>query len=213
MLVLISTGCSAEYRAYFTADKVDEEVIINGNSEYFTKQSAFYDDTGATLTDDAVEGKEYYKMEKGSNVINYSYSFNFNDYKRSRAVNSCTPGINIDKLGEDYTISTGNNYSCFGYFDEMDNLKISLIFDPDFYKITNNNADEVTGNTYVWKINRENYNNKSISISYQKVKDVESSKREEKAQKDTTRLYIICASVLVGAIIVGFIVKIKFKRL
>ena len=94
-------------------------------------------------------------------------------------------------------------------------------------KVISNNADSVNGNTYTWKITRENYENKSISLEMQSIREYNQDKYDEEQakireenrkkmekQKGTvlTILAVIGSVFLVVVACLGILILIKNRR-
>ena len=50
-------------------------------------------------------------------------------------------------------------------------------------KVTFNNADSINGNTYTWKITKDNYDDKSISLAMQSIQDYKNDKALEEEER------------------------------
>lgn len=204
--IFILSGCTVEYNATITKDNVLENIVLNGNKEDDFPVPAYITDQGPSLTDQKVEGIEYYEVNYGENLRNFKYKFPFERYKDSRGINYCYKNVSINEINENsYRLSTNNYNSCIDYYQEIENLTINLHFADDF-KITNHNADEVKGNTYTWLINRQNYDNKTIEITYSLA---ETTKEEYENNKKINFLVIVSCF---GILIIVLTVVIKFKN-
>ena len=89
-------------------------------------------------------------------------------------------------------------------------------------KVTSNNADIVSGNTYTWTITKENYDNKSISLAMQSINEYEQEKEEEEQKQEEIKgavdkknssytMYIFCGVLLV-LILIGYAIFNKIKN-
>lgn len=59
-------------------------------------------------------------------------------------------------------LSTSNKNLCFETYDILDDITVRL---KTNHEVESHNADEVVDGEYIWKINRNNYNNKSIQMN------------------------------------------------
>ena len=66
--------------------------------------------------------------------------------------------------------------------------------------VESNNADKVDGNTYIWTINRENYQDKLINITYDTSKEIEDTNVNSTGSKLLN--WIVDNLAIVGGIII-----------
>lgn len=196
--LVILGGCTVEYNATLTKDDVIENVLING-TEYNVPTTAYIDDQGASETNEKIPGVEYYDIVNSNNSVKFKYTFPYDKYHLSRAVNYCYDNVTINEIKENsYFLYTSIKNACLNYYEDLEEIEINLNISSDF-KVTKNNADMVNNNTYTWVINRNNYNNKSIELYYDLI--------EKDNKENRFNLLIIFASFIVLGAILTFIVK------
>ncbi len=92
------------------------------------------------------------------------------DYKDKKSLKEL-PGVSTcykyfsvleNKNKDGILLSTSNKNLCFESYDILEEITVKLTTN---HEVESHNADEVNGNDYIWKINRENYNNKNIQIN------------------------------------------------
>ena len=183
-------------------DPYDDSIIIDG-VKYYEKQKI-------------VTGEEY-----GVSLITNGEIDEINDL---RSLSHCYEIARVLNNKDEYVISTSFKNMCFENYPLLDELTINITTDM---KVTSNNADSVSGNTYTWKITRANYDNKSISLAMQYIRDYnqdkyneeQEEKREEQRkkiekQKNTTLkiLGVVGIAFLVIVLGLGIVIFIKNQK-
>ena len=172
ILILFTTGCTCSYNLTIENDDFKESITITGeNSDEIKNINQKWqiptDKNNYYLGDEDIDYSSLNDI--------YKYTFNnnkltlYNDFKKSTFVNStavsiCYKTFNMTNYEKNTIISTNNIADCFDAYPNLTNILVNITMDK---KVTSNNADSVNGNTYTWKINRNNYKNKSINIIYQ----------------------------------------------
>ena len=190
VIILLLTGCDANYYAEISENSFKEETRIVPNSSktekiqnkslenYLqsfvgTKIPSFYNaDSYNGENEGEKEGIEYYDISsyQTGNVkgIQSFYTFDFYNLHRSLAIKECFNEINIQKTENIYRMNTDNYCKAFDKYSLLDHLTIELAVD---YDVIYSNADEIKGNHYYWYIDQDNYENKSISLSFSTVQE------------------------------------------
>lgn len=171
LLLFFITGCKVNYKLDITKDlKVKEELSPSETIEYFDKEYEYYE------REDAIDA--LYRVFKDRISVKYDYVHNKNetgiiathDYKslknylkENNLYKQFFENIDYIEKGSIITIkSTGDfyKYTC------QDNTKFII---EDFelqikipFKVIENNADEVKGNTYIWRINSKTEDKKIV---------------------------------------------------
>lgn len=220
--IVLACGCEAKYNlkinssgefeeetivSYSDVLNFDNNVLLNNtisprlflNSKLESKIYAYYDSMGNPY--DLIEDEEnYYKQINISDDkklgIKYNYSFSKNNFERSSIVNSCYDNFNILNDNGVNVISTSLNFKCFELYPELDSVVVSIKVDKNF-KVVENNADKVNGNTYTWNIYEYNSKDKAITLKY---KDA-----VKKTNATLSILIGVSVIVLIGLIIFIFI--------
>ena len=237
-LIFISTGCSATYYAEITNKSITENVSLVETSEQTYKNA--YLDTYGTL-DNFSEGRTYLKTyldKKIDNTIN-KYYLNKDNFYRDNNVRtnqmynteykyaikndskelSLKNNLFINNIVRDSIIVNDNNIILHldnmpsGLLDEVDDLTININTE---LTVTSNNADTVDGNYYTWKIDKNNYKTKALSMyierPQQEIKEDDSKKNNNtNTKKDNTALHILFVIGIYLAIII-FVINIFNKK-
>ena len=173
IMIFLLSGCSAEYYAIFSKEDVKESIYLNDEELIPWQTPAYIDDQGSSEENIKIEGIEYYNIENNQNNLVYKYNFPFNNYSKSRAINTCFKSAKLTKdSNNNYILNTSNYNSCFDLYN-MTNITINLSFLPSDFEVISNNADRINNNVYIWDINQSNYQNKYIQVIFKEKKDEE----------------------------------------
>lgn len=179
IIIVFLTGCSANYELEYKDNKFTESLTTSSNindDAYKEEVDNFYDN-GYLLTDyliqtgdmpfnDIIDSYSIYNKVLINDANNYGiklfYSYeNKEELINSNIVYNMFENFNINDDG----ISLYNTKNIFQKYLNLNNITISFISDK---KIYDNNADEVKNNKYYWYINKDNYKDKNIRISFKK---------------------------------------------
>lgn len=212
IVIFCLTGCDVNYNLVISEDSFDETITLS-----FLKSQNSYEDVSANLgviTPATLSSSEtrYYDSDitEDSNYYNLIYKFNHDSTSISNAyfIRNCYPDLEIVNTNDKIEISTGNQFMCY-YGDDglkADSVNINITTKMN---VLNNNADNVSGNTYTWTINETNYNNKPIEMQIQKPLDVQSVIEEN--DNSFTLIFVIVIMLLV-ILIVYLVIKFKTKK-
>ena len=208
--LLLFTGCTAEYNLNFYEDTVEEKITVIPTTSEEQENTQYLENRDFYAIIDQEKSFLYErKQEKQENfdINEYSYKYKFDEFKQSRFT-TCYDAYTLIDENNIVTLSTSKKFNCMIYdYMPIDNLKINITTE---YKVIENNADEVNGNTYTWNINNENASNKPIKISYNK-KQKRKLTLKEFIEKNKTNL-ILLAGLLALFIIITLSIMIKHKR-
>lgn len=168
-LIVLLTGCSNEYTLTIKNGQIYEEIITKNKK---IKDPDICNDIYIECDNDSYEILDYnyfpfkdnydeeYKIENESTddeiISKRTYTFTYENYENSNALNSCFETINYDNSTFKISLSANDLSNCF----EGD----TLIKIKTGYTVLSNNADKQDGNTLIWEINELNYKTKSIEI-------------------------------------------------
>ncbi len=167
--VFCLTGCEATYNLTITEDSMTESVnFLNEDTpknqnildQYLSSNYLAYYDM------DIKENKNYSQKEINENGqigMNLTYEYAGDKLQNSSLLNRCYYKKSIIKTDDEITITTDGKTMCF-YKDEVKTLdKLTINITTDL-KVTENNADEINGNTYTWIIDDSNYQDHPITM-------------------------------------------------
>jgi len=170
-LVVLLTGCSANVNIKVTSSGIEEEIIVNAYSDStiskeeiaksFRKYMPVFNNVPLSDTepDTNKKGIEYYSRRQndlgsGYQYI-YKYNYKFDDYKNARSISQGFKSKIIQRNSVDKNIMISTDSSGLKYFEQYSNLESVTINIQTSYKVLENNANYVNGNTYTWVMKKD----------------------------------------------------------
>ena len=219
--IFLLSGCSVNYDLEIGDEILEKTNIIENFSapDYNYNLFNIYSTKPIPLSeyvpimsesDNRAEGISYYDFKPFSDSttfgINYAGNFNADIPLNESSILWFGVG-NFDYREEEdgIYINVPSKIKIFEQFSNLDEINVNIKTD---YNVIENNADKVNKNVYVWKINRDNYKNKTIKLKISK-----SSKLEEITEQDSMVTFSICLFILIlfGFIIFLF-VRMRFRK-
>ena len=117
------------------------------------------------LYNNMVSDNSYYKTKKKDDGVIFGLYLNGkfkNNNNNSRAVSVACNEYKIFKKNNIYNL-VARDFVLFDRYPDLNSITVKV---TSAYNILDNNADSVKKNVYIWNINRDNYKNKTISLSY-----------------------------------------------
>lgn len=184
LVVVLLSGCTANYNVEIKSSEINESLSVyednqnnlNSAIDYdsdYTMRDAFesaingyqkvYYDEYANDDDTKLSNVEYYDISRiGGNGLGVKYSYGYKskeNYQRSFAVHNCYDLFKVYTESGKLKITSGNKMSCFDKYKFLNKVNVRVTSE---YNVTNHNADQVSGNQYIWNITKNNANNKPI---------------------------------------------------
>lgn len=249
--LLLLSGCTMDYNLVINEKTFNEEIIISENNtsnwnkicedggDFTYKERinllerypvSVYENAALDPYDPNIEvdGVEYYNKEIIDNSDTYGLKMNtsggISNINDLNSLSYCYDIAQVINNKDEYVISTSFKNHCFEMYPLLEELNINITTDM---KVTSNNADMVSGDTYTWTITRDNYDDKSISLAMQSIRDYdndkfeakEEEKRQEQEQKKEkqkktvlTVLSVMGILFLIAVIAIGITIFIKNRR-
>ncbi len=209
-IIFLLSGCTVQYNAYFDDDKVIETMLTKGSEYTPIYTPAYITDQGASEENIKIEGINYYNMQANGDEVSYNFQFPFSQFSNSTIANTCLDSFTIDKVyNGEYLLNTSSYFSCLDYYTLVDDVTINLTFNNDFYEIKNTNADMTNGNTYAWHVNRDNYHDKNIQVTFKLKKENQQTQNSSNnnptnpvIEKNKYLIFILAFIILIIVIIV-----------
>ena len=178
LIMFLFTGCDVVYNVDISDNTFKENVKATADSSALDKKDAnlfnIYLNKPIPLSNQSpfqpesnekLEGIGYYDTTDISDDtkigLQFSGSFNNTNINNSNLINFAAENYNVTNEKNRTIISVKNVSKFFQQFPSLNSLVINLTIN---YHVGENNADEINGNVYTWKFDRDNYNDKSISI-------------------------------------------------
>ena len=210
------TGCDVNYELAIDNDTFKENITMTFSKLDIDDEGiAVYKNNKTPISMNENEDKFYdvivNELNDSYDLI-YRYDHDLSSFKNSYFLANCYPDFDVQSNDKEITLYSGNRFMCFEGDDglQADSVKINITTD---LKVLENNADYVTGNTYTWTIDHNNYENKLIDIRLQK--DVTLKETIENLNVESNASYmslIIVGVILIIAIIIFVFVRHKRKK-
>lgn len=226
-LIIMLTGCEATYTITIDKDTINEKIEVLDNisdtrtvtdvMENYKKKYPVYnsdeivdDEELYQINPDLTYYNQTYNIDSNGYHLNYEYTYPIDKYISANSVNYSYDYKDIVYQDNKLKLSTGcpNNY--LRYRDIFTNLTINIVTD---YVVTENNADSVIGNRYIWYFNKENNYEKRINfeVDLSKTQSEVDKEEEAKARKNSLLIPVLIVSLLVYGIII-FVIITKRKK-
>lgn len=208
ILFLVLCGCTANYNVEIKDNRIIENMsIIENDFSKLNKEN----DIGSTMDKsfDSLTVKSIYD-EKNYNItrikdntksgVEYNKEFSMEDFNTETIAKQCFKNFMYVSNEKGFYIDTGKDSNCFQIYEYLDQINVTL---KSSYVVKDNNADKIDGNIYIWNINRDNYKDKRIKISFLYNNAVDNIKKEESYSKIVNFiLYSLGIVILIVCIII-----------
>lgn len=176
LITIFLSGCSADYKLFYYDGVYSENLEITNlnNNENFvnTVNDSFEkifvvdytNNYGDMNEQDVINNYSTYNKTLIDENDKYGIKFNYDYKKQDNIINSNIINNLFDSVMiNDNYINIYNSKNIFSYYDNLDNITIKFESDKN---VKESNADEVRDNIYYWYINKDNYVNKNIKITF-----------------------------------------------
>lgn len=220
-LLFLVSGCSVNYNltvdenynfienVSFQAENQEESVSIQENS---WPVKVHYDDPEIGENPEKIEGVEYYQdsilLQNGFYQRNLNYSHSISSFRQSHLINSCYEHFYVNESNSSITLSTSSKFLCMEEFPELSNVRVSVTLSQP---VLSSNADEVSGNQYIWNINSMNFNQRGLILSFSKI-DNSPSKEEKPHEKNSSSMMIMGILFFFFFLFLLFIFVYNYKK-
>ena len=209
LTIICSTGCEATYNLTITKNGMTESadfLVSNTSDNQEILDQYLSSSYMAYYNMDSKQSVNYEKKElkKDDEIgMNLTHQYSGDDLQNSSLLNRCYYKKSITRTQNEIVITTDGKTTCF-YKDEVKTLDRLVINIKTDLEVTENNADEIKGNTYRWIIDESNYQNHPITMKIDLT--------EKESSSINLPLLVIVGIILVGAITLLILIKIKNKK-
>jgi len=224
LILFIFSGCSVNYNLHIGEDTFLEEI----NMQTETKEEsdllaneifpfkAYFSDPDAGDYPAKIEGIEYYDIIN-TYVVNPSYgqllnrqlkyNFPMNKFNDVNSIKSCYEKLYFtnDIQSKEVVVNTSSHFLCMDNFPYLNEVIIAISSD---YPILYSNADYIQNDIYYWEINKDNYENRAIILSYN-YKNKKTNQSQEKNEEDRPNIWIMIG--ILGVFLIGIISLIVYN--
>lgn len=229
--LLFYTGCKANYELDLTQKRYQEKLTFHTNnqsSEYQENINNFFNKGLYHMYEDNfnesnIEERSKYIINKNNESVEIIGESNIFIIKNTAIIRSCFTKLDIITKNNLTTFNTSSDFKCFDEFKGLNEVDIKIYSN----KFSNSNADVKEKDYHIWKLNKENIEDKNINFSIgdlpiiedKKIKknpisieDEKSSSEQidnvkEKSNNNITLLII--GLILTGITIIGIFLFIK----
>ena len=200
ILLTLCSGCSINYNIEITKDTVKETIKVTDTvmsnrskseilSEYERWIPAYIDNDITIEYDSSIKSDIFEYHEKTIKELDsgyyYTYTYTYPIDKYNKA-SSTRQAYNKRKffVDNDYiTINTDKeNLLCsYSYFNE---IKITISIDSEVYKVNHTNADKVSGNNYIWELDRSNCDDSEIILTLDNINPIDNQNDDNKKDNE-----------------------------
>lgn len=181
ILVLITTGCNANYIINISEELIKEELVIS-NYEKNTKEEKLFFDTHLGIhyypnyeiySPVNSPNKKYYQKSKNNqnDDIKVTYDFKKEEYSNSAIIKNCFEKFTYSSTDR-YSTINAERFTCFSKFPTLNEVSINIQTD---LSIINTNGKTNDQKTYNWTISRNDADNAAIIFVFpnQKTDNIE----------------------------------------
>lgn len=227
MVMLLLSGCEANYSLYIDKDVFNETTTVLANSGelntydsqtyltmkqkidlYYKKyvdivyQNPYYN----PYLDDPQKGINYYNKELINNGkgygFKYSYNFNKENYLNSNIINTFFKNNN-SVLNDNKYILDVYTFNGFERYNDLTQVTINITTDLEVKK---SNADSVYNNVYTWTITKDDALNKKIYLELVNINKL------DKKTENKIIIIIISLIFIVGLLLYAILNKKRLKN-
>lgn len=236
MILILCSGCSINYEIEITKDNVKETIdttdtifsdrtkedIYNEYQSWFPVYiNAFGDELLEYDISTKFDNVEYH--QKSINEIDngyhytYKYTYPINKFNNASSLRQAYAKRNF-YIGKEYiSINTDStNLLCnYSYFED---LNVTISVDKNIYNVDYNNAHNISGNKYIWKLNRNNCKESKIilTLKYKELNtepnNSETPNNKGNQNKNNGYVMYIFYGILIILVIVGYFIIKNIKN-
>lgn len=223
LMLCFLTGCDANYKLEYVNNSFNESFStfnLSGLEEEvksvynFDLSTNYLDVSDYSKEEGLAEGYTYYEknlQQENGLILSYQYNFSEDNYINSQIARMLFPNMHF----VNNELKSGKISDIYLRYPDLNNITIE--FKSDKF-ISNNNADDIKNNVYYWYINKNNYENKEINITFSEEdgRDIVEILQDEAKELDKNDYNKISKNVFIGLGVILFIISIfvfiKFKN-
>lgn len=225
-IVFLISGCDITYNLDIYNGKFSENIKIiendkskwNSNVSTTTAQELYNSYKAKPIpissyspmipgTNEKLNDVLYYNVNDLTNQkrigMEYNYDMTQSQFNDSYFVRYAYNRFLVATIKDNITISTGEKLKLFEQYNNLENVTINITTN---HKVIKHNADKVDGDTYIWKVNRENADDKSLYF------EVDEDAVAESESSDWLKVIGTIIIVMIIILVVGYFGYLYLKR-
>jgi len=209
LIILLLTGCSANFNVEIKQNTIEQNIFIQANNYELdgTLLNTIAKNVYIDKQDTTVLGRFRLLNNKNDNPLNAFVSYNINDYDYDYSLYICYDNQNITYSNNILKVETSDYFNCFDKYSIIDDVNINV---TTGYKVLENNADKVDGNTYTWNITK--YNKKGIKLTLDTTVDEIQEEEKQKEKLNKNLIFIVMGTLVLFAFGTVLFVFIKSNK-
>jgi len=188
--VFLCTGCHADYHLTIQNNQFLEKIEIIANNR----------DESNILLEDKIPITAF-----------YNYPYQFNNYALASSVHYCYQSLYFDvsDVSKNVYLHTSSENLCFEKYPYLESVNIIV---EVFYPVISSNADEINKNQYIWHIDKNNYREKEIKLSYNSNTLIDEKQQVENEEEKSFSAILIVFSFFILFLLGIFIYNYKQRN-
>lgn len=166
VFVCFLTGCSFVYNLEISDQIVeDNQVLLDVFEVEGDVKTNIYDlfiKYAGTTDGLLLYEQDFITRDNGLTGMSFLKKYSYDDYNFSAAVSACFKTYSVVNDDNIMTIATSTGFQCFDKYSELDEVTVNV---TSKYKVVDNNADEIDGDTYTWFIDEITAEEEQLMIS------------------------------------------------
>ncbi len=168
ILIILSTGCVANYEVIIEESKFKEKLIIDSHNYtpsieeiYSTYTPYKYSESYDPNLKYRDPENSYYEKFLVNDSLEIKYSGNINEYFSSGIINSCFENFSVAEFADRYKIRA-SGFKCFDKYLYLSKVNIKLFINSAIFST---NGEKIQGG-YMWSIDKNANEKAYIEISF-----------------------------------------------
>lgn len=188
-LIILTTGCDATINVNIDKENINQKYIISMSGSEISNGTV-YKTIEQNLLDKEFDSEvlSYFTINNNinSNPLKASRTYLLDNYTWDTLIARCYDNQNITYENNVLKINA-SGFNCYDKYSILNNINLNVTTN---YKVLNNNANKVDGNTYTWNITKNNVSNINMEIDF--------NNKEANNKTILIVLGITCSLIVIG---------------
>lgn len=215
IIPFLITGCTASYNL-----EIQDDYILENISVVIPKSQAMTNSNFDSFIDDKIKvyagSDKYYnsisQLKNDNYYVSYNYKHDIFEYRNSTFLNKCYADSQINVTDDKIDILTSNVFQCIKMEDGLYAEKVDLKIKTKL-KVLDNNADEISNNTYIWHMDSYDYSDKPIKMSLERNSQFSEKIKNSLNNNFYVFLFVGIVTIIILVILLYFYIKHKNEKI